>query len=281
MKILVTGASGQLGFDVCRRLNELSIENTGVDIADFDLTHPEQVLSYMHRYRPGCVVHCAAYTAVDQAETNAADCEAVNAAGTRNLAIGCRDVDASMIYISTDYVFPGTGNSAFETNDLKNPLGVYGRTKLEGEKAIRELLNRYFIVRTSWVFGVHGDNFVKTMLRLGKEKESLNVVCDQVGSPTYTRDLAVLICEMVQTDQYGIYHGTNEGYCSWSEFAQVIMEEANLECVIHPVMTAEYGSPAQRPLNSRLSKKCLDDAGFARLPDWHDALRRYLAEMET
>lgn len=278
MKILVTGVRGQLGHDVCQQLDKLHIVNKGVDIDDFDLTHSEKVLDYVREYRPTCIVHCAAYTAVDKAETAVEACEAVNVQGARNIAMACADVDASMIYISTDYVFPGTGNQPFEVNDPKNPLSVYGRTKLEGEQEVQELLRRYFVVRTSWVFGANGGNFVKTMLRLGKEKESLNVVCDQIGSPTYTKDLAVLLCGMLQTEKYGVYHATNEGFCSWSEFAQAIMDQGGLACGIRPVTTEEYASETQHPLNSRLSKKSLDDAGFPRLPTWQDALERYLTE---
>lgn len=277
MKVLVTGAGGQLGYDVCRRLDALRIPNQGADIADFDLTHARDAAAYVRRYHPDWVVHCAAYTAVDKAESDIAACEAVNVAGTRNIARACADIGAAMVYISTDYVFPGIGDQPFEVDAPKEPLGVYGRTKLQGEIIVAELLQRYCIVRTSWVFGQNGGNFVKTMLRLGKERETLNVVCDQVGSPTYTRDLAVFVCDLLRAEKYGEYHATNEGFCSWFEFAQAIMREAGLRCDVLPVTTAAYGAVAPRPLNSRLSKKSLDDAGFARLPSWQDALRRYLA----
>ena len=185
-----------------------------------------------------------------------------------------------MVYISTDYVFSGEGEEPFETDAEKAPMSVYGKTKSEGEDAVTETCDKYFIIRTSWVFGINGGNFVNTMLRLGSEKESISVVCDQIGSPTYTYDLSKLICDMIVTEKYGIYHGTNEGFCSWFEFASAIMEAADLPCKVEKVLTSEYKSAAKRPLNSRLSKKKLDDALFSRLPKWQDALERYLKEKQ-
>ena len=181
-----------------------------------------------------------------------------------------------MMYISTDYVFPGTGEEPYEVDAPHHPLSVYGATKDKGEQAVTSLLERYFIVRISWVFGLNGHNFVRTMLRLGQSKSEINVVGDQIGSPTYTADLAVLLCDMIQTEKYGVYHATNEGYCSWAEFAQAIMDEAGLPCTVHPIPTEAYPTLAKRPQNSRMSKRSLDEAGFSRLPDWHDALHRYL-----
>ena len=279
MRVLVTGVKGQLGYEVCRELTARGIENRGVDINDFDLTDEKAVMEAISAYRPDAVVHCAAYTAVDRAEENEDVCRAVNVDGTRFVARACRAVDAKMVYFSTDYVFPGTGEDFYEVDSPKGPQSVYGRTKLEGEEAVRETLEKYFILRISWVFGINGGNFVRTMLRLSNDHDTLRVVCDQIGSPTYAHDLAPLICDLLATEKYGTYHATNEGVCSWAEFAEAIMKAADRPTRIIPVTTEEYGAKAARPLNSRMSKKSLDEAGFARLPSWQDALRRYLAEL--
>lgn len=279
MRVLVTGVKGQLGYEVCRELTVRGIENRGVDIDDFDLTDEKAVMEAISAYRPDAVVHCAAYTAVDRAEENEDVCRAVNVDGTRFVARACRAVDAEMVYFSTDYVFPGTGEDFYEVDSPKGPQSVYGRTKLEGEEAVRETLEKYFILRISWVFGINGGNFVRTMLRLSNDHDTLRVVCDQIGSPTYAHDLAPLICDLLATEKYGTYHATNEGVCSWAEFAEAIMKAADRPTRIIPVTTEEYGAKAARPLNSRMSKKSLDEAGFARLPSWQDALRRYLAEL--
>ncbi len=280
MKVLVTGVKGQLGYDVVERLKALDIECKGVDIEDFDLTDEVAVLNGICAYHPDTVVHCAAYTAVDKAEENRELCYKVNVLGTRNVAMACREIEAKMIYISTDYVFNGQGTRPFSPEDAREPINYYGETKSLGEDEVTRLLDKYFIVRISWVFGVNGANFVKTMLRLGKEKEELNVVNDQIGSPTYTFDLAVLLCDMLQTEKYGIYHATNEGICSWAEFAQEIMKQAHLGMKIHPILSSEYPAKAKRPYNSRMNKDKLVQNGFCRLPDWRDALKRYLAELE-
>ena len=279
MRVLVTGVKGQLGYEVCRELTVRGIENRGVDIDDFDLTDEKAVMVAISAYRPDAVVHCAAYTAVDRAEENEDVCRAVNVDGTRFVARACRAVDAKMVYFSTDYVFPGTGEDFYEVDSPKGPQSVYGRTKLKGEEAVRETLEKYFILRISWVFGINGNNFIRTMLRLSNDHDTLRVVCDQIGSPTYAHDLAPLICDMLATEKYGTYHATNEGVCSWAEFAEAIMKAADRPTRIIPVTTEEYGAKAARPLNSRMSKKSLDEAGFARLPSWQDALRRYLAEL--
>ena len=250
-----------------------------MDIDDFDLTDEKAVMEAISAYRPDAVVHCAAYTAVDRAEENEDVCRAVNVDGTRFVARACRAVDAKMVYFSTDYVFPGTGEDFYEVDSPKGPQSVYGRTKLEGEEAVRETLEKYFILRISWVFGINGNNFIRTMLRLSNDHDTLRVVCDQIGSPTYAHNLAPLICDMLATEKYGTYHATNEGVCSWAEFAEAIMKAADRPTRIIPVTTEEYGAKAARPLNSRMSKKSLDEAGFARLPSWQDALRRYLAEL--
>ena len=279
MKILVTGYNGQLGYDVVKELNSRSVECRGVDREDFDITDRDETVEYICGYAPDAVIHCAAYTAVDRAEDDEENCRKVNADGTENIAVACEKLRAKMLYVSTDYVYGGDGEAPFETDSPTNPKNVYGVTKLEGEKAVMKYIDKFFIVRTSWVFGINGSNFVKTMLRLGDEKESLNVVCDQVGSPTYTPDLARLICDLIVTEKYGIYHGTNENFCSWAEFAAEIMKLGGKKTVINPVPSSEYPTKAERPHNSRLSKKCLDEAGIKRLPTWQDALKRFLKEM--
>lgn len=280
MKILVTGVNGQLGHDVILRLTDLDIACQGVDIGDFDLTDETAVTAWIRAYEPTAVIHCAAYTAVDRSEDEPELCRAVNVTGTANIARVCRDIGAKMMYISTDYVFGGAGERPFESGDPKDPKGQYGLTKLQGEEQVLQYLKEYFIVRTAWVFGKNGKNFVKTMLRLGQERSELTVVNDQFGSPTYTRDLAVLLCEMIATDRYGVYHATNEGFCSWYDFATAIMTEAGLPAIVRPVTSDQYPTRAVRPKNSRLSKQSLDLTGFQRLPPWRDALRRYLLELK-
>lgn len=279
MKILVTGVKGQLGYDVIKVLNRRNIECLGVDIDDFDITDFDATQKFIKNYNPTAIIHCSAYTAVDKAEDNKELCRLVNFQGAKNIALVCKEIDAKMIYISTDYIFPGVGDLEYEINDEVAPLSVYGQTKLEGEIAVKDILNKYFIVRISWVFGKNGNNFIKTMLRLGKEKQEVNVVCDQIGSPTYTADLAVLLCDMVITNKYGIYHATNEGLCSWAEFAQEIFRQANYNTKVNFITTDMYPTKAKRPENSRMSKKSLDLNGFNRLPDWKDALSRYLKEI--
>ena len=281
MRVMVTGAAGQLGYDVIKRLNELGIEAKGTDIQDLDLTKQDEVIASIAAYKPDAVVHCAAYTAVDLAEDEREKCALINVEASRNVAMGCKHIGAKMVYISTDYVFDGQGEEPFEEESAKDPINVYGFTKSQGEDVCLELVEKLFIVRISWVFGVNGKNFVKTMLRLGAQREKLTVVCDQIGSPTYTRDLAVLLCQMIQTDKYGVYHATNEGYCSWQEFARTIMEKAGLNCQVDPILSADYPAKAKRPNNSRLSKTKLDEAGFERLPSWQDALERYLKELDS
>lgn len=279
MKILVTGVSGQLGYDVERELDQRGIEHLGTSSKELDITDREAVERLMERYRPDAVIHCAAYTKVDLAEDEPERCWAVNADGTRNMAAACRKTGAKLLYISTDYVFPGTGERSYETGDPTGPVNTYGRSKLAGELAVQSLLEKYFIVRISWVFGKNGNNFVKTMLRLAETRAELSVVCDQIGSPTYTADLAPLLCGMVQTERYGVYHATNEGTCAWSEFAEAIFELAGRQVAVHPIPTSAYPTKAARPLNSRMSKESLRDNGFQALPEWKDALARYLKEI--
>lgn len=278
MKILVTGVGGQLGYDVCRVLAARKIEHKGVDIADFDITDATAVREYIKAYHPDAVIHCSAWTAVDKAEDELEKCRAVNAGGTRNIAAVCKEIGAKMLYISTDYVFPGTGERFYEPEDPTGPQGVYGMTKLEGEQVVRGQLDRLFIVRTSWVFGKNGNNFVKTMLRLAEDRNEVNVVRDQIGSPTYTADLAPLLCDMIETEKYGVYHATNEGVCSWAELAEEIFRQAGKTVRVNAVPSSEYPARAVRPLNSRMSKDKLEQMGFARLPSWQDALARYLNE---
>ena len=279
MTILVTGAKGQLGTDVVKELSDRGIAHKGVDRADFVITDRKAVFEAMQSYRPDAVIHCAAYTAVDKAEDEPELCRLVNEVGTKNIALACKEVGAKIIYISTEYVFAGDGETFHKPNDPTQPVSVYGTTKLAGEKAVLETLDKAFIVRISWAFGANGSNFVKTMLRLGKERDELNVVCDQIGSPTYTADLAPLLCDMAATEKYGIYHVANEGICSWADFAKEIFRQAGLDVKVNPIPAKDYPTKAVRPYNSRMDKTCLDTAGFTRLPHWKDALGRYLKGM--
>ncbi|MBR1859042.1 MAG: dTDP-4-dehydrorhamnose reductase [Selenomonadaceae bacterium] len=278
MKVLVTGITGQLGFDVVNELTRRNIDTIAAARKDFDLTDEVSTSNFIKAHKPDAVIHCAAYTAVDKAENEPELAMKVNGTATETIAKVCSEIDAKMIYISTDYVFPGDGDAPYETNDKKNPPNAYGQSKLAGENAVINNLKKYFIVRISWVFGVNGKNFVKTMLRLSETKDKLTVVNDQIGSPTYTADLAPLLVDMVQTDKYGIYHATNEGFCSWAEFAAEIFRQSGAKTEVIPVPSSEYPTKAVRPKNSRLSKQSLDLAGFKRLPSWQDAVKRYLNE---
>lgn len=279
MKVLVTGVKGQLGHDVVRELEKRGMEAVGVDIEEMDITDAASVDRVIRAAAPDAVIHCAAYTAVDAAEENEAVCRKVNADGPRNIAQVCRELDIRMLYISTDYVFDGQGEHIWEPEDACAPKSVYGQTKYEGELAVQELLDKFFIVRIAWAFGRNGNNFVKTMLRLAETHDTITVVNDQFGSPTYTYDLARLLVDMVQTEKYGVYHATNEGFCSWYDFACAIFREAGVNVKVVPVTSAEYGAKANRPMNSRMSKEKLTENGFERLPSWEDALRRFMEEM--
>lgn len=276
MKIIVTGSNGQLGTDVAAELSTKGHEVIGADLPEADITNQDTISALITESKADAVIHCAAFTNVDLAETEKEVCKKINVDGTKNIATACKSNGIKMLYISTDYVFSGVGEDAFETDDSKAPCNFYGETKLGGEKAVTENCDKYFIVRISWVFGENGKNFVKTMLRLSKEREEISVVCDQIGSPTYTKDLAKLLCSMIETEKYGFYHATNEGYCSWAEFASKIMELSGAETKIKPIQSSEYKAAAVRPANSRLSKESLDRNGFERLPHWEDALKRYL-----
>lgn len=275
MKVLVTGANGQLGYDVVKELQKQNIECCGATRKDFDILNFEATEKFITNYMPDVVIHCAAYTAVDKAEDEQKVCFYVNAFATENIAQICKKIDAKMIYISTDYVFDGTKGGFYEVDDKPNPVNVYGRTKLLGEQAVQKILNKYFIVRISWVFGEHGNNFVKTMLLLGKERKELNIVADQYGSPTYTADLVPLLIEMIKTDKYGIYHATNEGVCSWADFAEEIFKLAGMNVKVNHIAASEYPTKAKRPLNSRLSKEKLDKY-FYKLPFWKTALEKFI-----
>lgn len=281
MKVLVTGVKGQLGYDVVNELTKRGHEAVGVDVEEMDITDAQAVETTIRDAKADAVIHCAAYTAVDAAEDNVEVCRRVNVDGTANIAKICGELGIKMIYISTDYVFDGQGEHFWEPDDPhKAPLNVYGQTKYEGELAVQKYVDQYYIVRIAWVFGVNGKNFIKTMLRLGKENGAVKVVEDQVGSPTYTFDLAVLLVDMVETDKYGVYHATNEGLCSWYEFACEIFKQAGMDEVsVTPVKSGEFPAKAARPFNSRMSKEKLSDNGFKRLPSWQDALSRYLKEI--
>ncbi len=283
MKVLVTGVKGQLGFDVIRELNARGHDAIGVDIEEMDITDRSSVERVIGNASPDAVIHCAAWTAVDAAEDpeNIDAVRKINADGTAYIANAVKMIDAKMIYISTDYVFSGNGEEPMCPDDQRAPLNIYGQTKYEGELAVEAALEKYFIVRISWVFGVNGKNFIRTMLKLSETHDTLRVVNDQIGLPTYTRDLARLLVDMAESDKYGRYHATNEGeYISWADFANEIFACAGKTMTVIPVTTAEYGiSKAKRPFNSRMSREKLTQNGFALLPHWKDALKRYLTEI--
>ena len=279
MKYLVTGAKGQLGRALLSELERRGLPCTGTDIDRLDLTDAEAVEAFVAAEKPDVILHCAGYTAVDRAESEPEVCMAANAGASLNLARAALTVDAAMLLVSSDYVFSGAGERPWETDDPREPLNVYGAGKVQAEEAVRSLLSRFWVVRTSWLFSSAGHNFVRTVLKLGRERREIPVVCDQIGSPTYAPDLAAFLCDLTQTERYGFYHATNEGFSSWAEFAQAVFDEAGLNCGVHPVLSSDYPAAARRPLNSRLSKASLDRNGFARLPHWRDGLKRCLAEM--
>lgn len=278
MKVFVTGSSGQLGHDVCRELARRGIPHCGTSSRELNITDKAAVRRAICAYQADAVIHCAAHTNVDQAEEFPKQCWAANVCGTQNVAEVCREISAKLLYISTDYVFSGEGNHFYETDDPACPINVYGRSKLAGEFAVRELPDRWFIVRTSWAFGVNGSNFVKGILRLSRNSGELQVVCDQMGSPTYTVDLASLLCTMVETDRYGIYHAANEGVCSRAEFAREIIRQAGYPAQVIETTSESYGGKVRRPLNSRMNTVSLELAGFSKLPPWQSALTRYMKE---
>ena len=283
MRVLVTGAKGQLGSDLLCELSKRNIESVGIDIDDLDITDADATKRVIENInndaKIDAIIHCAAYTAVDAAEDNEALVTKINAEGTKNIAEVAKTLDVAMMYISTDYVFDGEGERPWEPDDKRAPLNVYGMEKYKGELYVEELLKKYFIVRISWVFGLHGNNFIKTMRRLGKERGAVSVVNDQIGSPTYTPDLSRLLVDMIVTDKYGRYHATNEGLCSWYDFAVEIFKQAKLDVAVTPVSSDAFPVKAKRPHNSRMDKSKLTENGFELLPTWQDALRRYLLEL--
>ena len=276
MRVLVTGVKGQLGYDVMNELAKRGYEGVGVDVDEMDITDARKVDEVITKAQVDKVVHCAAYTAVDAAEDNVELCRRVNAEGTENIAKVCKRLDLPMVYLSTDYVFDGEGERPWEPDDERDPLNVYGQTKYEGELAVERNLDKYFIVRIVWVFGVNGKNFIKTMLNLAQNHDTITVVDDQVGSPTYTYDLARLLVDMIETEKYGRYHATNEGLCTWYEFAKEIFRQAGVDVKVVPVTSEQFQAKARRPHNSRMNKDKLEAMGFQRLPSWQDALSRYL-----
>lgn len=280
MRVFVTGSGGQLGYDLVRELERRGADVCAPRSKALDICDRGEVLAALRAFRPDAVLHCAAYTKVDRAESEPALCRRVNADGTRHLAEGCAMLGAKMLYVSTDYVFPGRGTAPYEIWDAPEPLNEYGRSKLAGEAALRELVERSFVVRSSWVIGQHGGNFVKTMLRLASQRRELRVVSDQIGSPSFTADLAPLLCDMIETDRFGLYHATNEGFCSWAELAEETFRAAKADAAVRRISTEEFGAPAPRPKNSRLSKASLDENGFSRLPLWQDSLSRLLSARE-
>ncbi|PZD96479.1 dTDP-4-dehydrorhamnose reductase [Paenibacillus sambharensis] len=280
MKLLVTGANGQLGRELVNLPTAEGVEIIGYDRDGLDITDLDACRRVLAEQRPDAVIHCAAYTAVDQAEADPDGAFRVNGAGTRNMAVAAEEIKAKLVYISTDYVFDGTGTSPYNEYDNTNPMTVYGKSKLAGERLAQTLCSRYFIVRTSWVYGKYGNNFVKTMLKLGPEKKQLKVVHDQIGSPTYTRDLAELLVELAGTDYYGIYHASNSGVCSWYEFAKAVFEESKLDVTVEPCTTSEFPRPAPRPAYSVMDASSLRANGLQRLRDWRDALKDYLKDSE-
>lgn len=287
MKYLITGASGQLGYDIKRELlnRGVSKENIAAPRSkELDITDSEAVKKYVENFHPDVIFHCAAYTNVDGAENDKEGCRKVNVGGAKNLVEAAKHIGAKIIYISTDYVFDGDNPQPYRTTDNADPQSVYGETKYEGELAVQKY-PKHFIVRTAWVFGINGRNFVKTMLKVAQGRAEVSVVNDQFGSPTYTVDLAKFLVDLANSDKYGIYHATNEGYCSWADFTEEIYRSANISTKVNRVTTQQYaeiaGHPqAKRPHYSKLSKDVIEDNGFARLPDWQDATKRYIAELK-
>lgn len=280
MKVLVTGAKGQLGHDVINELIKRNYMAVGTDADDLDIIDEKNVDEFITSLKPDAVIHCAAWTAVDLAETEVEKCTLVNKTGTENIVNACKKTGSKLLYLSTDYVFDGNGTTPWKPYDKRSPLNVYGKTKYEGELAV-ENYEKHFIVRIAWVFGKNGKNFIKTVLKLAKSYDTLNFVSDQIGTPTYTYDLARLLVDMIETEKYGTYHATNEGgYISWYDFVLEILKQAKIEGkTVNPVTSEQFKSPAKRPYNSRLDKSSLLDNGFIPLPDWKDAVRRYLIEI--
>lgn len=275
MKYLITGASGQLGYDIINELKKRKeLDYLAPSSKEMNITDINKVKEIISNYKPDVIFHCAAYTSVDKAEENKEICYDVNVNGTRNIAIAAKECNAKIIYISTDYVFDGTKDGTYTTEDKTNPINYYGYTKLCGEEIVKTL-DDYLIVRISWVFGINGNNFIKTMLKLAESKNEISVVSDQIGSPTYTEDLSKLLLDMVKAGKRGTFHATNEGYCTWNEFARYIFEVSGKEITVNEILTKDYKTIAVRPLNSKLSKDKLDTEDLYRLPTWKDATKRF------
>ena len=274
--ILVTGSTGQLGSDVVKELLKRGYSTLSPNRSELNLCSEDNIRNYILNSNCEAIVHCAAYTQVDKAEDEKDLCIKINATATKHIAKCAKILDIPMIYISTDYVFDGTKDGKYTENDETNPINIYGESKLAGEKYVQEILDKYYIVRTSWVFNINGKNFIETMLRLSKANNQLSIVNDQIGSPTYTKDLSRLLVDMLETSKYGLYHATNEGYCSWYELANTIFKLANINIDIKAINSNEYASRAKRPMNSKLSKDKLIEYGFKPLPHWEDALKDYL-----
>jgi dTDP-4-dehydrorhamnose reductase/dTDP-4-dehydrorhamnose 3,5-epimerase len=278
-KFMVTGVNGQLGHDVMVQLKEMDFDVIAPKRDEFNLTNKDQIEKYILKEKPDVIIHCAAYTAVDKAEDEKDLCYLVNTEGTRAVAEAAKEINAKVVYISTDYVFDGLGEEPHSEEKETNPVNYYGYTKEQGEKIIRELIDRHFVVRTSWVYGLNGNNFAKTMLKLAESRHEIDVVSDQIGVPTYTKDLAEFIINLVQTKKYGTYHGVNEDYCSWYEFAKSIFVKSGINMIVNPISTEDYPTSANRPLNSKLAKDNTDKAGIDRMPHWEDALARFIEEL--
>ena len=278
--VLVTGATGQLGSDIVKELNSRGIHNIGIGSADLDITDDEAVFNFFNSYKFAYVIHCAAYTKVDMAEDDKDANYSINVRGTSNIVSQCYKYNIPMVYFSTDYIFGGDGDKPYKEDDNANPLGEYANAKYQAEQEVKKL-DRYYIVRISWVFGKNGNNFIKTMIKLSETRKELNIVSDQIGSPTYTVDLASAVVDMIGTEKYGVYHLTNEGYVSWADFAREIFKKTNRDIVVHDVTTEEYNAKAKRPKNSRLDKSKYLNAGFKKMPTWQDALDRYLKEINV
>lgn len=277
MRVLVTGSSGLLGYDVIKALEAQGIKSYGISREVIDLSDLSGTKTIIRNFSPDVVIHCAAFTDVDLAEVTPEKCRMINVDVTASIAEVCEEIDAKLVYISTDYVFSGRESKPYEANSPKNPLSVYGRTKSDGEDEVIRRMSQYFIIRTSWSFGRNGNNFVSSIVSLGKHKKTIDVVCDQVGSPTYTRDLSGLIVEMIRTEKYGVYHATNEGFCSRAELAEEIFRQLGYETKVNFIESKDYPAKAERPKNSKLSKDSLENAGFERLPAWQESLGHYLS----
>lgn len=279
MKVMVTGATGQLGYDIMRELKRRDIEAVGLGSKDCDITNASEVVHIIDTVKPDAVIHCAGYTAVDKAEEESEKCQLINVDGTHNIALACKKPGIKLLYVSTDYVFDGEGTEPWKPEDECDPINQYGLSKYLGEQEVVQLLEKYFIVRISWVFGINGRNFVKSVLTRAKTCKALNVVSDQIGSPTYTVDIAKVMVDMIFTDEYGIYNVTNEGFCSWYEFACEIFQRMGQEVSVTPISSKTFAAKAKRPNNSRMDKSKLEEHGFSKLPHWKNALSRFLDEM--